>query len=61
MHGINSNHLSLLRSHYTVRNKDDLDSFIKTNTYILALNSYLNNLYSVRYNDFFIQTDNSNL
>ena len=35
--GIISNYLSLLRSHHTVRNKDNLDSFLKTKTSILAL------------------------
>ena len=39
----------------------DLDSFIKTKTSILALYSYLNHIYSGRYNDFFKGTDNSNL
>ena len=32
-----SNYLSFKRNHYTVRNKGDLDSFIKTKTSILAL------------------------
>ena len=31
-HGINSNYLSLHRSHFTVRNKGDLDSFIRKNS-----------------------------
>ena len=35
--GMNSKYLSLKRSHYTVRNKDDFDSFIKTKNSILAL------------------------
>ena len=34
---INSNYLSLKRRHFTVRNKGDLESFIKTKTSILAL------------------------
>ena len=33
---INSDYPSLERSQYTVANKDDLDSFIKTKTSILA-------------------------
>ena len=41
-------------SRYTVRNKDHLDSGIRTLTLNLALLSYLNLLYSGRYGDILI-------
>ena len=58
-------------NNYTVQNKGDLDSFIKTKnlnfSFIKTKNlnlsfiKHLNHLYSGRYSDSFIKTDNLNL
>ena len=47
---------------HTVRNKANLDSFIKLRLRFWSLfKSYLNHLYSGWHSDFFIKTDNSNI